>query len=185
MRPQGRSERRAAYLLLLMLILGMQLGGALLPAPGPDPLPCPEKVYVQLGGDVSRPGVHAFCSRPSLEDLMEAAEGRRVDRGKDIAGGEPVFAAGERVSLLGEAGREGFTRGDMPGFYRMTLGIPLSLNRESAAGLSALPGIGPGLAGLIVEERSRRGGFRSLEELTTVRGIGPRLFEKMKPHLVL
>jgi competence protein ComEA len=120
-----------------------------------------------------------------LEDLMEAAEGRRVHRGKDIAGGEPVFATGERVFLHGEAGREGFTRGEMPGFYRMTLGIPLSLNRESAAGLSALPGIGPGLAGLIVEERSRRGGFRSLEELTTVRGIGPRLFEKMKPHLVL
>jgi competence protein ComEA len=185
MRLQKRSEQRAAFLLLLLLILGIHLGRTLLPDPAPSVLPCREKVYVQVAGEVNRPGVYAFCSRPSLGELVAAADGPVVGTGKLDVASEPVFTGGDRALVRREGGREDVTRGEMPGFYKMTLGIPLSLNRESAAGFSALPGIGPTLAAMIVEERSRRGGFRRLEELTTVRGIGPRLFERVKPYLVL
>ncbi len=68
---------------------------------------------------------------------------------------------------------------------KLTLRMPLSLNRESEQGLSAIPGIGFGLAGSIVEERERRGGFKTVEEITAVRGIGPALYRKIKPHLTL
>jgi len=185
MRLQKRNEPRAAFLLLLFLILGIHFGGAVPPAPATPILPCRDKVYVQIGGEVSRPGVYAFCTPPSPGELVSAAEGRNGGTGRSGRASEPGFTAGDRVLVRRENGRESFTRGEMPGFYKVTLGIPLSLNRETAAGLSALPGIGPGLAALIVEERSRRGGFRSLEELTTVRGIGRHLLERVKPYLVL
>lgn len=58
---------------------------------------------------------------------------------------------------------------------------PLDLNRASASQLDALPGIGPVLAGRIVEQRARQGAFRSVDELLAVRGIGPRLFERLRP----
>ena len=185
MRLQRKNEQRAAFLLLLLLTLGIHLGRTVLPAPAHDLLPCREKVYVQLAGEVSRPGVYVFCGRPSLGELVAAAEGRSAGTHRPGGASEPVFTGGDRVFVHREGGREHLTLGEMPGFYKMTLGIPLSLNRETAAGLIALPGIGPGLAAAIVEERSRRGGFRSLEELTTVRGIGRHLFERVKPYLVL
>ena len=58
---------------------------------------------------------------------------------------------------------------------------PIDLNRASASQLDALPGIGPVLAGRIVEQRARQGAFRSVDELLAVRGIGPRLFERLRP----
>lgn len=56
----------------------------------------------------------------------------------------------------------------------------LDLNRATAAELDALPGIGPVLAGRIVEERTRRAGFERVEDLLAVPGIGPKLFARLR-----
>ena len=67
----------------------------------------------------------------------------------------------------------------------MTLGIPISINNESADGLVSLPGIGSRTAEAIVEERTRRGGFEKLSDIQSIRGIGPGLYRKIRPYLVL
>ena len=51
---------------------------------------------------------------------------------------------------------------------------PLDLNRATAAELARLPGVGPGLALRILEERERRGRFDSPEALRQVVGVGPK-----------
>ena len=51
---------------------------------------------------------------------------------------------------------------------------PLDVNRADAAQLAQLPGVGPGLAQRIVEERERRGRFDSPEALRYVLGMGPK-----------
>lgn len=51
---------------------------------------------------------------------------------------------------------------------------PLDVNRADAAQLARLPGVGPGLAQRIVEERDRRGRFDSPEALRYVLGMGPK-----------
>ena len=60
---------------------------------------------------------------------------------------------------------------------------PIDLNRALASELDALPGIGPVLARRIVEHRTRHGPFRRVEELRAVRGVGPRLLARLRPHL--
>jgi competence protein ComEA len=57
---------------------------------------------------------------------------------------------------------------------------PINLNLATAAELETLPGIGPVLAAAIVSERERRGGFRSVNELRQVRGIGEARFTDLK-----
>jgi len=59
----------------------------------------------------------------------------------------------------------------------------LDLTTATAAELDALPGIGPVLAGRILAERRRMGGFRRVEDLLAVPGIGPRLFERLAPRV--
>ncbi|SRR5260221_1967714 len=51
---------------------------------------------------------------------------------------------------------------------------PLDLNRATVAELARLPGVGPGLAQRIFDERGRRGRFDSPEALRQVVGVGPK-----------
>lgn len=59
----------------------------------------------------------------------------------------------------------------------------IALNTASASELEALPGVGPRLAKRIVDERARRGGFRSVAELDAVRGVGPTLIARWANRL--
>jgi competence ComEA-like helix-hairpin-helix protein len=66
---------------------------------------------------------------------------------------------------------------------RDAAGVPLDPNLASAAELEALPGIGPALARRIVEDRAANGPFRTPDDLLRVRGIGPRLLDRIRPNL--
>jgi competence protein ComEA len=57
----------------------------------------------------------------------------------------------------------------------------LDLNRADRTQLLQLPGVGEALAGRIETYRQEHGGFRSVEDLTRVHGIGPALVEKLRP----
>ncbi|HEY3875337.1 MAG TPA: helix-hairpin-helix domain-containing protein [Candidatus Kapabacteria bacterium] len=61
----------------------------------------------------------------------------------------------------------------------------VSLNRSTKEDLIRLPSIGEATAELILEYRSERGFFRSLEELKNVRGFGGARFEKVRKYLKL
>jgi competence ComEA-like helix-hairpin-helix protein len=62
---------------------------------------------------------------------------------------------------------------------------PLDVNRATRDELERLPGIGPGLAGRIVDARERRGPFGSVDELRRVRGIGHTTLERLRPLLAI
>jgi competence protein ComEA len=61
----------------------------------------------------------------------------------------------------------------------------LDLNRANRSELERLPGIGPTLAGRILELRASLGGFRRLEDLERVRGVGAGTLEKIRPFVVV
>lgn len=75
--------------------------------------------------------------------------------------------------------------GGMTAFQKITLGMPVSINTEGLEGLTAIPGIGPKTAQSIIREREKSGGFKSIDEIRSIRGIGPTIYEKIRPYLVL
>ena len=58
---------------------------------------------------------------------------------------------------------------------------PINLNSATSAQLEALPGIGARTAERIIEYRQKNGGFKKIEELMNVRGVGEKSFLKLKP----
>ncbi len=61
---------------------------------------------------------------------------------------------------------------------------PADINRARAPELERLPGIGPALALRIIEERRRRGGFDSVDDLLAVRGIGPATLSRIRTVVI-
>ena len=57
----------------------------------------------------------------------------------------------------------------------------VNLNTAPSSQIEALPGIGPSTAKRIIEYRDKNGGFKKIEELMNVRGIGEKSFLKLKP----
>ena len=61
----------------------------------------------------------------------------------------------------------------------------LNLNTATVAQLESLPGIGRATAERIVEYRQKSGGFKKIEELMNVRGVGEKSFLKLKPLITV
>jgi competence protein ComEA len=204
MNPRAQHGTTGYLLLLLTLLVPSFLEPALTPSM-PSGSVNEGQLFIQVEGDVNSPAVYAFNSPPDLAQLINRAAGLCSDGNIQEKFRDLTFSSGMKVtvrfqeeSLLHqskapspEASCRGLPSGgawvakasEMSAFYKTTLGIPIYLNSESEMGLTAIPGIGPGLAKAIVEERTKRGGFKSLDELLSVNGIGEKLYGKVAPYL--
>ena len=61
----------------------------------------------------------------------------------------------------------------------------IDLNRADRSELMQVPGIGPGRADAIIAQRNAAGEFGTPNDLDRVKGIGPKLLEQVKPHVIV
>ena len=59
----------------------------------------------------------------------------------------------------------------------------VDINRGSAEELRRLPGIGPVLAGRIIQYRREHGKFSSIRDIQNVKGIGEKRFAQLEPYV--
>ncbi|MER5882286.1 ComEA family DNA-binding protein [Streptomyces sp. NPDC001941] len=156
--------------------------------PGGPPSPAGSAagfVVVDVAGKVRRPGVLRLPAGARVADALRAAGGARpgadlasLNRARVLTDGEQVAVdvpgAPQPVAAGGGTGTG--TGGGQPGG-------PLSLNSATAEQLDTLPGVGPVLARHIVDYRTEHGGFRSVEELREVNGIGERRFADLREQV--
>lgn len=138
------------------------------------------EVVVHVAGAVMHPGVVELPLGSRVIDAVEAAGGGVVDADLDRLNLAAKVADGERV-LVPRIGELTVSAPDGSlGEPDATAGALVNLNTATTAQLEELPGIGPVLAGAIVDEREQRGGFRSVNELRDVRGIGEQRFADLR-----
>jgi competence protein ComEA len=124
-------------------------------------------LYVHVVGEVVSPGMYQLPIGARLVDavfaaggLTEDADNASVNLARELTDGEQIIVFS--VSQEGEA--TGTTASGL-----------VSLNRAGDKELEELPGIGPALAGRIIAWREANGGFKSVEDLLKVSGIGESL----------
>ncbi|MFF3324402.1 helix-hairpin-helix domain-containing protein [Streptomyces sp. NPDC002889] len=143
------------------------------PAPSPGPPPADARptarIVVDVSGKVRRPGVLRLPAGSRVADALAAAGGVRT--GTDLTDGEQVAVGVPAAPGTGGTGA--------PAAAAPAAG-PVSLSVATVEQLEALPGVGPVLAQHIVDYRTRNGGFRSVEELREVNGIGERRFADLE-----
>jgi competence protein ComEA len=86
------------------------------------------------------------------------------------------------ITLLAMAGSGAFAQEQT---HSATSGTTLNLNSATLPQLEALPGVGRSTAERIIEYRQKNGGFKRIEDLMNVRGIGEKNFLKLKPLITV
>lgn len=149
---------------------------------------------VHVAGAVRKPGVYRLAEGARVQDAVRRAGGaaRRADLGAvnlaaHVADGQQVVvpkrapaasaaaAAGEVSAGTGGGGTAG----------AIAQGPPISLSSATLEQLDTLEGVGPATAQKILDWRREHGGFRSVDDLGQVPGIGPKrlaaLRERVQP----
>lgn len=151
-------------------------------------------IVVDVSGKVRRPGVHRLPAGSRVADALRAAGGVRpgtktdgLNRARFLMDGEQVVVGGAATAgapgagagaAAGAGGAAGPT--GAAGVGGAAAAGPIGLNTATAEQLDQLPGVGPVLAQHILDYRAEHGGFRSVEELREVNGIGDRRFADLQ-----
>ncbi|MFI7293211.1 helix-hairpin-helix domain-containing protein [Streptomyces sp. NPDC050121] len=147
------------------------------------------EIVVDVSGKVRKPGIHRLPAGSRVVDALGAAGGVRPGTNTDGLNRARFLVDGEQVVVGGpaSAGAAGAGAGAGPGTAGaagtgMGAGpsVPVSLNTATVDQLDSLPGVGPVLAQHIVDYRAQHGGFRSVDELREVNGIGERRFADLR-----
>ena len=139
----------------------------------PTPTP-PGPLVVHVAGLVRHPGVVTLTPGARVVDALTAAGGPGPGADLGSVNLARLLVDGEQIRVLDTG--EPAPPGSSGPADRV-----LSLNSATAAELESLPGVGPVLAGRILDWRMRHGRFSSVEELREVSGIGEKLFATLAP----
>jgi len=177
----GTRQELGIFVLVVLLALPGVLGlvgvGEGTEAGAPVAADCPGALLV--GGQVERAGL--WCPGRRVLGMLGLRRASGLPDACDLR-----LTPGEPLALelrVAEDGACGFTSGPLPGSTSLLAGVGIELNTATAADLEAIPGIGPTLAGRIVQYREEHGPFGSLDELEEVRGIGAKTLWRIRPFL--
>ncbi len=142
------------------------------------------EIVVDVSGKVREPGIQRLPAGSRVADALKAAGGVRPGTNTDTLNRARFLVDGEQVVVGGPAAPAPApvpgVGGSVAGGPAGTATAPVSLNTATVDQLDTLPGVGPVLAQHIVDYRTRHGGFRSVNELREVNGIGDRRFADLR-----
>jgi len=157
----------------------------------PTITPAPITVYVS--GAVFKPGVYTLSPGSRVHEAIQLAGGAtsnadltRINLADWLCDAQQIY-----VPKIGEENppvppvRQSAMGSDASGAGRSTGKSKININTASAQELETLPGIGPAYAERIIRYRQEHGPFQRIEDITQVKGIGPKTLEKIEDFITV
>lgn len=126
-----------------------------------------DKKSIEIKGEVKSPGVYEVKRNASVEDVIK------------LAGGITLVGDTSQINLSKDIEQHGIIM-----IQKKQQKELVSINSASIEELDTLKGIGPSIAQRIIDYRQLHS-FQSLDDLKEVKGIGDKLFEKIKAEICL
>ena len=133
------------------------------------------EIFVDVTGAVNRPGVYSLTGRSRVIDAIKAAgdsapgaDLSTINLARVLNDGEQIYVDSTVVNSSGKRVSKKVASG------------PININRATLRQLDTLDGIGPVIAGRIIDYRKKNGSFLSVDDLQKVSGIGGAKFAKIK-----
>lgn len=147
------------------------------PSEGSDTVTDAAHLYVHVLGRVEHPGLYVLDPDARVVDALSAAGGTLDDADLHAVNLARALTDGEQIVVpaIGESPVTGPGPTPVP-----PESATIDLNSADQAALETLPGIGPALAGRIIQWREENGPFRSVDDLLAVPGIGEKLLEGLR-----
>ena len=141
-------------------------------------------IFVDIKGEVKKPGVYQMKAGDRVKDAIDAAWGLTAE-----ADSQKVNLA-QRVEdqmvivvpKIGEEGDAAIPAGATS--KEATKEGKVNINTATVEELKTLKGVGEKKAEAIIEYRKKNGSFKTKEDLMKVRGIGKKLFESFEERIV-
>ena len=141
--------------------------------------PTKPKLFVHIIGSVKSPGIYQLDTGSRVYDAVLAAGGLTAKANQQSINLARGLTDGEQVVVLSQSQNVATQQG-----FQAQPQL-LSLNQATATQLEDLPGVGPALAGRMIDWRLANGGFKSKDDLLNVSGIGDKLFSGIKDLVTL
>mgnify|MGYP001805849867 CR=1 FL=1 len=144
------------------------------------------EVVIDISGEVIKPGVYRLENGSRMDDVLIKAGGfgLKADRdwvNKNLNRAEKVYD-GQKIYIpkVGEVLSSSSYKVESSSGNKI-----IRINSASVDELDRLDGVGPSIAKRIIDYREENRGFKSVEELKLVPGIGDKMFEKIKDEIQL
>lgn len=173
------------------------------------PSPVLSKMKIDVAGAVTSPGVYEILKDARVEDVLKAAGGfsdgadrewvsKNLNLAAKLSDGDKLY-----IPKMGEVPTSSTTNEPASAPVLPPAGVVsgaeappaggepsncsrVNINKASIATLDeCLVGIGPAYAQRIIDYREAHNGFKNVEEIQEVRGIGPKTFEKIRDQITV
>jgi len=133
------------------------------------------EIFVDVTGAVNNPGVYSLTGRSRVIDAIKAAgdsapgaDLSTINLARVLNDGEQIYVDSAVINSFGQRVTKKVASG------------PININRATLRQLDGLDGIGPVIAGRIIEYRKKNGSFLTIDDLQKVSGIGAAKFAQIK-----
>lgn len=154
------------------------------------------QIKVHVSGAVEKPGVYKITFGSRIQDVLEKAVSlpeadiQGLNLAAPLKDGQKLVVP-EKQAVLGVPTQSDKTDTKIGNSQKVISSEAnrqsdkLNINRANAAELEDLPGLGPALAQRIIDYRETQGMFTSEEDIKSVKGIGDKIFEKIKDKITV
>jgi len=144
------------------------------------------EVTIDIAGEVINPGIYNLKNGSRINDVLVMAGGlgakadrqwveKNLNQAERLVDGQKIFIP-KIGDILGQS---------RDVLQNVSTSKIIRINTATVEELDKLSGVGPAIAQRIIDYRTKVGGFKNVEELKLVSGIGDKMFEKIKDGISL